>query len=370
MSFDSGSLSFRFFYLQQEYDSSLVTSFARRVIPDIEKAGKDPISGWIGCRHLLDREIADETCVIGPYLYVQLLKAERKIPASYLRAILKQEELLAMKAENAQFLTRKQKAEIKERVIEQLTPTMPPSLTAIPCVVDFRNDLLVAGAMSDKQIDALVPAFKSTVGSIPILLTPDSAAMKRKQVNAVDLNPVSFSPDPSVDPPATSILGQDFLTWLWFAWETGDNVWHLPDSGKEFGILLEGPVTFFREGEGVHEAVLRKGTPLNCAEAQTALLRGKKVKRLKFTIAQGEDIFACTLDDEFAFRGVKLPKGEQKEFNGKVEERMLFIETFSSALFYLFDEFLDLRTDSKKWKKTVADVRDWIQNVGEKQVSE
>ena len=52
--------------------------------------------------------------------------------------------------------------------------------------------------------------------------------------------------------------------------------------------MLEGPLTFFREGEGAHEAVLRKGTPLNSREAGTALYCGKKLKRAKLVLAEGD----------------------------------------------------------------------------------
>ncbi|MBO4288357.1 MAG: recombination-associated protein RdgC [Kiritimatiellae bacterium] len=363
MGFDSGKVGFRLFYLQEEYDSSLVEKFAENIAPPVESLDMGAITGWVGGRYLLDREISDATCVIGSYLYVQLFKAERKIPPQLLRALAKREEFIAMKAAGTSFLPRKEKAAIKERLTAELLPKMPPTLNGIPVVVDFRNQLLVAEALSDKQIDALCPAFKAVAGSVPILLTPETAALKRKQINANDLDPVSFTPDASIPPPATPTLGQDFLTWLWYLWEREGNVWHLED-GREFGLLLEGPVTFYRDGEGAHEALLRKGTPLNSAEAGAALQCGKKVKKLKLSVAQGEDVFECTFDDEFAFRSVKLPKGQQKDFEPRVEERMLFIETFFTAVLTLFDKFLDLRSNPASWKKTLGKIQEWVQNVG------
>ena len=228
---------------------------------------------------------------------------------------------------------------------------------------EAHEEVGLAGALSDKQIDTLSPAFKETAGTLPILLTPETAALRRRQVNANDLEPVSFSPDPALEPPPESTLGMDFLTWLWFAWEKEGGVYHLPD-GREFGIMLEGPVTFFREGLGAHEAVLRKGTPLNSREAGTALYCGKKLKRAKVVIAQGDEVFSATMDADFAFRSVKLPKGEQTEAAGKFEERMLFLETFWTAWLSLFDRFLDLRTDPKQWPKTLEAMRQWIAHLG------
>jgi hypothetical protein len=365
MAFDSGSVSFRLFYLQQTYDSGLIDAFAKHAAPGIASLNRDPLTGWVTGRHLFDREITEEKCLFGPYLHAQLMRAEKKVPASLLRAYVKMEEDVELRARDAEFLPRAVKAEVKQRVTESLLPKMPPTLTSIPVVVDFRNDLLIAAALSDKQIDTLSPVFKETAGTLPILLTPETAALRRKQVNANDLDPVSFSPDTSLELPHESTLGMDFFTWLWFIWEKEGGVFHLPD-GREAGIMLEGPVTFFREGQGAHEAVLRKGTPLNSREAGTALLCGKKLKRAKVVIAQNDDVFSATLDADFAFRSLKLPKGEQTEAAGKFEERMLFIETFWSAWLALYDRFLDLRVDSKKWPDTLAAMRAWIANIGDR----
>lgn len=364
MGFDSGSVGFRLFYLQKKYDSSLVESFAKFTAPPLEKLEAEPISGWVTGRHLLDRQITDERCVIGPYVHVQLMKAEKKIPASLLRAHIKMEEEIEMRARETDRLPRKARAEIKERVTAALLPKMPPTLTGIPTVADLRNNRLVAGALSDKQIDALSKAFQTAAGSMPVLATPETAALKRKQVNANDLEPVSFTPDASVDPPKEGSLGMDFLTWLWFNWEVDGGVFHLPD-GREAGYIVEGPVTFFREGQGAHEAVLRKGMPLDSREAAAALLCGKKLRRAKLTLAfDKENSFTATVDADFAFRSVKLPKGEQREREGIFEERMMSVELFTTAWFTLYDRFLELRTTAAEWQKTLAAMKKWITRVG------
>jgi hypothetical protein len=363
MAFDSGNVSFRLFYLQQAYDSSLIDAFAQHVAPPIEALNRDPISGWVSGRHLFDRELTDEKCVMGPYLHAQLLRAEKKVPAALLRAYVQMEEDIERRARETAFLPRAVKAEVKQRVTESLLPKMPPTLTSIPLVVDFRNTLLIASALSDKQIDTLSPAFKETAGSLPILLTPETAALRRKRINANDLEPVSFSPDASLEPPRESTLGMDFFTWLWFSWEKEGGVYHLPD-GREFGVMLEGPLTFFREGQGAHEALLRKGSPLNSREAGTALLCGKKLKRAKVVIAHGDEVYSAMLDADFAFRSVKLPKGEQTDPAGKFEERLLAIETFWSAWLTLYDRFLDLRGDPQRWPGTLDAMRGWIEHIG------
>jgi len=365
MAFDSGSVSFRLFYLQQSYDTGLIDAFARNAAPPITSLNRDPISGWVTGRHLLDRDLTEEKCILGPYLYAMYMRAEKKVPESLLRAYSRLEEDVELRAREVDVLPRAVRAEVKQRVIESLLPTMPPTLSSIPLVVDFRNDLLLAGAMSDKLIDTLSPVFKETAGTLPILLTPETAAIRRKQINANDLDPVTFSPDDTLEPPTESTLGMDFFTWLWFVWEKDGGVYHLPD-GREFGVMLEGPLTFFREGQGAHEAVLRKGTPINSREAATALLCGKKLKRAKVVIGQSDNVFSATLDADFAFRSLKLPKGDQQDPIGRFQERMLFIETFWSAWLSLYDRFLELRTDSKRWPQTLDAMKQWIAHIGDR----
>ncbi|MFA7171884.1 MAG: recombination-associated protein RdgC [Kiritimatiellia bacterium] len=359
MAFDQGTVNFRLFYLQNTLNTSVLSSFADNAAPPLATLDRDPISGWVTGRHLLDREIIEEKCIFGPYLYTMLMKAERKVPEALLKAHCKLEEEVELRARGVEFLSRTVRAEIKQRVIDTLLPDMPPTLTSIPAVIDFSQNLLIAGAMSDKQIDAFSPVFKQTTDTQPILLTPETAAIKRKQVNHNDLALTSFSPDLNVEPPPETTLGMDFLTWLWFNWEKNGGV-HKNSDGEEFGYMLEGPLTFYREGEGAHEAVLRKGTPLNSREATTSLICGKKLRKVKFTLAHSEKIYTVAVDAEFAFRAMKLPKIEQMESSGIFQERMRLIEIFLKDWFTLFDKFLDIRRDSSAWDATVNQIRQWI----------
>lgn len=363
MSFDSGRVGFRLFYLREQYDSSLVEKFARCVAPPVSSITDEPITGWVTGKHLLDRDITDERCVIGPYLHVQYMKADKKVPPSYLNAQVKIEEEVEKKARGVNFLSRAVRAEIKQRVEASLKPQALPTLSGIPVVVDFRNNMLITGALSDQNVDKLSPAFKEVAGELPIVVTPETAAMHRKQINAMDLDPVIFTPEETDDSQKEPSLGMDFLTWLWFNWDRGGGVFHLPD-GREAAYMFEGPLTFFRDGEGAHEALLRKGTPLDSREASAALLCGKKLKQVKMNLVVDEEIIEATVDSDFCFRSVKLPKSDQEEPEGEFEERMMNLETLFTAWFDLYDRFLDLRTDSSRWPETIREMSQWILHIG------
>ena len=365
MRLDSGSINFRLFYLPSDINDSIVNEFARKIAPPLESLGVDPIAGWVGGRFPLDREISDETAVIGPYVTVQTLKMERKIPKKLLSSICKQEELKLMAVRQVNFLSNNDRKEIRESVSKQLKPTMPPTLENISCVIDLRNTLLVSDAMSDKQILALTAAYREVTGHAPKILNPVSAALKRKHLNAADLKPARFSPDQSVSTPSEQSLGSEFLTWLWWAWENGDNIWKLPDE-RSFGIELEGPMYLHRHDAGARRVSLHDGDVLMSAEAETSLRLGKTVTKIKFTMALGDLTIKCTIDENFAFRGVTLPKSKQREYNALVEERMAAIELLHQALFSIYDEFLDQRFDDGKWRKTCKEVSKWIESMPER----
>ena len=359
MAFDSGSVSFRMFHLRQSLTRACVEQFASMAAPPIETLGRDPIEGWVSWRHLLDREITEEGCVFGAWMHLALMRAERKIPGALLRAYCRIEEALERQARKVEFLNRKARAEVKERVVAQLLPTMPPTLSGLATVIDFRNDRVLAEAMSEAQVDRFCPFFRETTGQMPVVLNAASTALLRWRVNPTDLQPASFTSDAAVETEIETDLGLEFLTWLWYAWEKDGGVFHLKN-GDEYGYMLEGPLVFFREGQGAHEAVLRKGSPLLSREAGMALFCGKKLKRAKITLARNEQVWTATIDADFAIRGLKLPPGEQADPIGRFQERMLAIEAFIDAFFELFGHFLELRRNPAEWSLCLEGLRAWV----------
>ncbi len=233
MGFDRGSVSFRLFYLTKSFGPSLVERFAAHAAPPIETLGHEPIQGWVSGRHLLDTRLTEENCVFGGYLHATLMRAERKIPEALLRAHTRLEEEVQLRARNATTLPRQVRGEIRDAIYERLLPSMPPTLTGLPVVVDFRNDRVLAGALAEPQVERFSGAFRETTGVMPVLLNAETAALKRRQVNSHDVSAVSFSPDPEVPPDENVSLGMDFLTWLWWGWAVGGGLSDIEKGGQE-----------------------------------------------------------------------------------------------------------------------------------------
>jgi len=335
MSLESGSVSYRMFYMRPGLQEDHLDQFARNALPPINTLGSGDISGWVSGRHLLDRRITDDNAYLAGYLRLTLCKAERKIPPALLKAECKMEELAEMQARGLAFLKRKEKSEIKKQVVERLLPEMPPTLTGIDFVCEQQGEILYATATSDKQIDAFTLYFKQTTGIDLIPLTPFTIAAKERKIDLRDLPPTSFSPD-----------CEDDMASL--------------DAG-EFSVMIEGPLSFVFEGNGAHETVLRKGMPVVSAEAKTALTCGKKLKRAKVTFARGEDVWTMHLDaDEFVLRSTKLPKGENLDLASRFQDRVLALETLREIIIGYYQRFLNERLNDKEWQAIRSDIHKWV----------
>jgi hypothetical protein len=346
------------FYVSEQLGRDVVPSFAGNALPPLETLGQEPIYGWVTGRHLLDRNITDETATLAGRLRLTLVKAEKKIPEALLRAECRMEELAEMESTGAESLPRAKRTEIKKEVTERLLPTMPPTLTAIPIVYDGNAGIIYAGATTDKQVDALVGNFERTTGVKLTPLTPETASLKRKGYSLKDMSPTSFSPE-CQDQDGGDSAGMDFLTWLWFFFEKrgGTLMW-----GQEpAGVMIEGPLTLFMEGEGAHVTVLRNGAPLIASEAKTAMLGGKKLKKAKVICTIGQESFVATVDaDTFVMRAVKLPKPEAVDSVSQFESRMLSLARFRDLFLHLYDRFLDERIDPARWKETQQEIHQWL----------
>ena len=358
MAFESGSISFRAFYLAQSLPRNYLEKFKSKAAPSINSLGDEPIHGWVTGRHLLDNRIEAETALYAGYLRLTLMKAERKIPESLLRAECKMEELARMQAEGKAEIDRRTKTEIRKEISDRLLPKMPPQLKGMAFIHMPETSLVYAEAVADKQVDALEASMRETFGFGLIPVTPANAAARLLKLDIRDLPPASFSPD-CEDSAVGESIGQDFLTWLWFCSEMRGGLMRV--EAGEFAVMVEGPLTFAMEGEGAHEVVLSRGTPELSTEAKIALLSGKKLRRAKILIARGAETWQTTLDaDQFTFRGLKLPEGEKLDAISRFQERLTLVKTFLDAFLGMYTQFLKERSDSKAWAATQKQIHRWV----------
>lgn len=359
MPFEQGPMTCRLLQLPRTLPDDAVDRFAAAAAPPLNGSGH-AAQGWVTGQHLLDRTITREKAYYGGYLRLTLLKAERKVPASLLRAECRMEEIAQLAATDAAFLSGKRRAEIKREVEDRLRPTMPPTLTGIPFVHHESTGILFAGASSTKQLDTFVSYLVHTLGFAPIPLRADTLAMERHHADVRDWRPSSFVTDRPPDQDEVQ-PGREFLTWLWFLAEArGGEV--ATESAGRIALAIDGPLVLVHEGQGAHESVLRKGAPPLSAEARTGLLGGKKLRQATLLLNHGDDTYSFGFDaDEFLVRSLKVPDSDAADSLTRFQDRMIHLDTLRGVLLDLFDVFLEERNHPATWSKTCLAMNRWIQ---------
>ena len=357
MPFDRGSISFTIFKLPQKLPENYIELFSSKSAGILDEVAEEPQVGWVTGRHLLDNDINEDSAMCGGHLYLNLRKAERKIPGALLNAICKREELIWMAANNADRIPRKVKKEIKEEQIEKYLMKMPPYISGLPFVVDLAADILYLGTASQNQIDDFVIFFKQTVGIEPVQLHFEEQLNIHFQMKSYELPELQLT-EKVVDD--ETIPARDFLTWLWFFAETTGG--KLDNSRfSDFELMVAGPMTlaFFMSAQGATETTVKKGLPEKSVEAKAALSSGKKLRKASVTIARGEDVWTTTFDaDKFAFTGLRLPDGEAMEEHSKFDERIQNLYVFQEVFFEYFKEYVKFVT-ADDWEEKEKELKRW-----------
>ena len=162
---------------------------------------------------------------------------------------------------------------------------------------------------------------------------------------------------------ADLILGQEFLTWLWYRSETANKF--KTGKGEDFSVFMEQRIVV-QGGEGeLIETASVSGAMSELREARLGLTTGKKVTRALIRLEQEPETWQLTLKaEDFSIGSLKTPKVE-----GSVEkdddpdavffEKVYLLEKGLSFIDALYREFLRLRLGAE-WPAEVKEVQAWM----------
>jgi hypothetical protein len=166
-----------------------------------------------------------------------------------------------------------------------------------------------------------------------------------------------------------SFLGNEFLTWLWFMIETGQDITQAIKSKDlvtiEIGnaLVLENAL-----GDNAKEKITIKGDQAGLEEGTTALKKGARVTEMNLICKLGdEETYQFTIKGEsFNITGLKTPAaagdGSDDEMEGRIVEKALLVLRITQIIDTLFFTFLDQRIHDD-WKHRGYDqMRSWIYN--------
>lgn len=162
------------------------------------------------------------------------------------------------------------------------------------------------------------------------------------------------------------VLGQEFLTWLWYKSESQGGTFRSP-TGEHFALYMEQRVSV-TGGEGdAKETTSVSGLMSELREAKTGLAMGKKVSKALIRIDADAEQWSGTIKaEDFSLSSFKTPKVEFKRDEGDepdaaILEKLYLIERGLGFLDSVFLEFLKLRF-SPEWKEEASAAGKWMTN--------
>lgn len=165
------------------------------------------------------------------------------------------------------------------------------------------------------------------------------------------------------------VLGQEYLTWLWYRSET-QPLGFVDSKGQPFSVALDQRVVV-QGGEGPsRETTSVSGSPLTetgfhlpLREARLGLSTGKKVTRALLRFEQTEIAWQTTVKaEDFSMGTFKTPKVEHEEDDDPDAiflEKMYLIEQCLELFDRTFKAFLEVRL-SPAWDTEVRDMAKWM----------
>ena len=160
------------------------------------------------------------------------------------------------------------------------------------------------------------------------------------------------------------VLGQDFLTWLWFKSEKSGWLFKLPDD-SEVNVYLEQKISV-RGGVGEEaETATVSGPHAQFAEARLGVKSGKRVDRALIRFEQDGETWTVTVKaDDFTLNALRPPKIDTRSEEGedpdaKVLEKMFLIEKCAGFFDALYAQFLETRL-GQGWTGELSDFGDWL----------
>lgn len=167
---------------------------------------------------------------------------------------------------------------------------------------------------------------------------------------------------------ADIVLGQDFLTWLWYKSETNGGSFTDAD-GMSFLMYFEQRVSVQGgEGESIETATV-SGQMSQLREARLGLGTGKKVSKALIKVERDVEEWQFTLKaDDFTLNSLKTPKveagnDEDDDPDAAFLEKIFLVEKCTALIDHVYEQFLAIRFGSE-WVAEAAAIREWIKTAG------
>ena len=343
-----GNFSFMQFSVEGQLPQQAFTTFINNRIKgnsfrEARNSTEEKRMGWVSLTDILDADFEKANYALGDYLIFSL-RIDRKLISPKLMKIRLMEEQRRFLAEHGQIRIGKAMNEgLKDKVkLELMTKSDPvPSFYDVLWAVG--QNKVYFSSLSDKLADDFVDLFKKTfsLGLKRILPQEYPLALKNKTKGDVANEDIS-------------LIGREFLTWLWFKSEERNGRIALSKSEEVELHLLKRIALEAGEGE-YSQGVVCSGLHAELKEGKEAIRQGKRVKEAGIKLHHNQNEWEFNFKaDTFYFQSLKMPVVDWQETpedpSASLLERIYLIENAVKTIDKIYESFLAIRF-STEWAK-------------------
>ena len=379
MGFLSGNATFQRYWITQDPTADLGTDHLN--VLEKFKIGKSradsldqPNVGFLGGAHLLDTCFDLEKNVILDAMHFAIRIDTNAIPSAIRKAWL-QMELAALTADDpGSKPSKKQRQEAREavdaRCADEAATGRFRRMQQIPVLWDARSDVLYIGSTSSTAnelcLNLMQRAFELELEPITSGKLANAYATETDQLEQLyKAVPSPFWGERSAGEVTWwngmaenfDYMGNEFLLWLWWRWETQSDVIALADDSEVSGMFARTLTLDCPQGESGKETISAE-SPVSLPEAALAIRSGKLPRKAGLTLACDEHQYDLTLQAEsFNVGSAKIKRTDDGDDD--LEQRLDGLRALADTLDLLFENFCERRI-GKGWNSQLKQVQNWL----------
>jgi recombination associated protein RdgC len=350
-----GSFTFARFHvdgqLPQAFLNFVNSQIKANSFRNVPKSTEEKRLGWVSLTDILDTDFENSNYALGDYLIFSLRIDRKLIPPKLMKIKLMEEERRFLVQSGKNRINKQMASGIKDKVkLELLT-----KLDAIPSFYDVcwsvEKNTIYFSSLADKVTDDFVDLFKKTFSSNLRRFSPQENNLITKESESTK---------------AVSLIGREFLTWLWFKSEERNGRITSPN-GEEVELHFLKRIAL-EAGEGEYsQGVVCHGIHAELKEGKEAIRQGKKVKEAGIKLIHNQNEWEFTFKaDSFHFQSLKMPSTDwqetQEDPSGNLLERIYLIENAVKTIDSLYESFLRIRY-SPQWEgKETKLLTKWLEH--------
>lgn len=325
--------------------------------------------------HILDTQFGLEKNVFGDALHFGVRIDSTQIPSAMRKAWLQIELLPMIAANDGGRPTKSQREEAKEAVMalceKEAATGKFRRMNQVSVLWDAANEVMYLGGSSSSTnelcLDLLERAFglefdRITSGKIAKAYASDQEILE----DLYKVQPAAFIGESATGNVAWwngmaenyDYLGNEFLLWLWWHYETKSDTIELADDSIVSGMFARTLTLNCPLGESGKETISSE-SPVVLPEATLAIRSGKLPRRAGLMMVRNDEQFDLTLQaEEFTVGAARITQiGDEPGLDR--EDRINSLRQLSETLDLLFEAFCKIRIGSG-WKSELNNIQKWL----------